>query len=199
MTPSLPIVCPKCGQQNAAEARFCGACGASLIAPASTPPVAPPSTQAQRRWPRSSLTLWPIIVAVGLLVVLLPSFGFFGAPFPFLTLILVWPVAGLFLWVAASGRWRPQGVRRVPRVARILLPVPPLLINATAGAFAGLLASCQGEFLCSGASAGIGILFGLGVFAALALVELLAFLLMFGLVFAVLTLARVLVYKRSAK
>ena len=67
------VFCPSCGQENPAQARFCGTCGSILNAAATaTPPVAaPPAVRYAGFWMRfAAAIIDSVIVVVGLVFVL---------------------------------------------------------------------------------------------------------------------------------
>ena len=179
--------CPACDAENPPQARFCGQCGAPLLAETPPPPpppiTTPPSVEKQFGKPKSS-SPWVGIALVVLLVFLLlggmrfvgfhvgPSLfgGGFSAGFALLALL------GACVWVGVVGKW-PGTRRRVHPIIRVLISLIPIGLNGLLSFGVGYLVAVN----CSDCP-GRGIAVGAAVFFGAVAVEVVTFALLLGII-----------------
>ena len=192
------MYCPDCGRQNPDEARFCTACGESVVATAYPPslpksetsgPAVRPESDASRPSPSLERTLRylvyrGLVIAIALLILGLLILGLLipgllignrlGPEIPLLGVIVT--TLGAFLWVGAKGRW-PGRRGRVNPVVRAVVGVVAVAVNALIGFAAGFLYYVLADTFRDGASPAIAVGIGLGFFVGVSALEALAILL----------------------
>ena len=179
------MTCPKCGQDNPAEARFCAICGSNLDAAVGTPasslsmaPVSsagtPPAEGTERQSQISALGYWAswaaVVTALLAVAVLTGGAGIW----------LLIPIAlGACLWAAVTGKW-PGTRRRVHPALRAVLGLIGFAINGFVASIVGLIYACPDGLLCGGLGPAAGAGIGLGFFVGFAAAELVTLLLAVG-------------------
>ena len=142
------MTCPNCGFDSVAEARFCGRCGAALVAAAPPPtleaatPIAGPAleTGVGRSRQLKVIGYWGIAL-LALLVFAAVAIDFFYnsghytvgryAWTPYIWAGLLLTLLGACLWGGVTGKW-PGTRRRINPVVRVLLPLVAIVLNASA-------------------------------------------------------------------
>ncbi len=190
------VNCPACGAENPPQARFCGQCGAPLLAetpppPPQPPPITtPPLVEKQFGKPTTGGP-WVGIALVVLLVFLLlggmrfvgfhvgPSLfgGGFFAVFALLALL------GACVWVGVVGKW-PGTRRRVHPIIRVLISLIPIGLNGLLAFGVGYLVAADCSDFCGNEGPGRGIAVGAAVFFGAVAVDVVAFALLFGTIVA---------------